>query len=177
VFFVPLTFELSEGLRSTVDDGLYAMAIRIDYEASIVVGAIVWSWSRASVVFAPVQERLLVELVHGVSIGGRESEVETMACACRRGIRLLDAELVVLSFKPIAHRLAFFSRPQIFEDSDISKCRQRAIIEPGGAFYVGNREGDVMKHVLVLEHARAGVIGENSEVRTRRPGWARINCK
>ena len=56
MFFVPLTFELSEGLGSAVDDGLYAMAVRIDYEASIVVGAIVWSWSRASVVFAPMQE-------------------------------------------------------------------------------------------------------------------------
>ena len=144
---LPLALRLGECLGSTVYDGLYAMAVRIDYEACVVVGTIVGSWSRAPVIFASVKERLLVELVHGVSTWGSESKVETMTCACRRGTRLLDAELVALSFMPITNRLVFFSRPKILKDSHVSKCRQRVVIERGCTINVGYCEGDVMKHV------------------------------
>ena len=77
----PLALPLTEGLGSTVDDRLHAMTIWIDHEASIVVGAIVRPWPRATVVFASVQKRLLVELVHCVSIWRGECEVETVTCA------------------------------------------------------------------------------------------------
>ncbi len=88
-----------------------------------------------------------MELVHGVSTWGSESKVETMTCACRRCIRLLDAELVALSFKPITNRLVFFSSLKILKDPHVSKCRQYVVIERGGAINVGYCEGDVMKHV------------------------------
>ena len=54
----------SEGLGSTVDDRLHAVTVRIDYEASVVIWAIVRPWSRASVVLASMQKRLFVKLVH-----------------------------------------------------------------------------------------------------------------
>ena len=59
-----MALRLSEGLGSTLDDCFDAMTVRIDYEASIVVGAVVGPWSRAAVVSASMQKRLLVELVH-----------------------------------------------------------------------------------------------------------------
>jgi hypothetical protein len=38
---MPLALRLSEGLGSTVHHGLDAMAIRVDYEASVVVSTVV----------------------------------------------------------------------------------------------------------------------------------------
>ena len=55
---------LSAGLGITVDYGLNAVAVWVNYEASIVVGAVVGPWAWASVVPTSVQKRLLVELMH-----------------------------------------------------------------------------------------------------------------
>ena len=59
-----MAVRLNDWLGGTVDDCFDAMTVRIDYEASIVVGAVVGPWSRAAVVSASMQKRSLVELVH-----------------------------------------------------------------------------------------------------------------
>ena len=70
-----------------------------------------------------------------------------MTGACGGDTCLFDAELVTLPFNAIANGLILFSGPKIFNDSHIAERRKHVVIEVGRTFYVGNREGDVMKHV------------------------------